>query len=562
MASKDSIFHKIVHGVEKVPHDVNKVFNPHGGKFGLHNLLPGKPGLPKETKEIGHALGVAAKTVYSGSAPKSSTPKTKDSGNNFFDPKQATADANKGKTQTEHIQQILRNHGYDIAVDGVPGPQTESALKDFHSSNGDSQKWNRANVHTQPLKSGTTSVPTGKSDTTATTTAKTTYKPVASRNTSGAGSSGSGSGSGGGGSTSSSDIMQTILKAMNDKTGMLDPKAYETNPQKYGQATANATYNPQINAAKLAISQAVKQGKINIADLTKWFGAAENIAKTGAAAAHTQMQADQKGNTAAATAILNSFGGNAGAGGTSLANTAQNDSTQLASQAESTDAFNNMLKGLISTQAASAKTTQQNMDNASIADIRNTLSSLIGAKANELTKDTADAKNQNLSNLVSITNANNSLSANNLNRAITLAELPGTLDASNLGNAYKQSEIDKNNALINQTLQNMHNRGLIDQATYDHLTAETHKLTTTKATTKLPKGAFANAMPADIINARNYLTTQLKNANPSSKQQIINLATAYSPWSVSTPGVFQKVIMPALIQGGYNQGINPASFGL
>lgn len=427
-------------------------------------------------------------------------------------------DPNTGETtprveRVKHIQTVLRNHGYDVKVDGIAGPKTNSALADFHGSHPNSTKWSRAN--------GSSAAPVAD----LATRQKQSDGPTNAKANANAAASGSSSSAGG---TDPNAGMAKLLSSITGKSGGINPAKWEINPAKVGAAQAGSEYDPQISQANQNISDAGKQAKINLADLSKWFGDAGSIAKTSATQSKQDFATAQKDNTAASQAILSAFGGDAGAGGASLANTAQNGANTLAAEGANTSSFNDMLKGLISSQGADAQTQQNSKDQASIADMKNALTSLVAAKAKALTTDTASARQQNLTNLLGITQANTQSEAAKLNQLATLAMLPSQIQGAGL-------------------------KGLSTQSLIDERTAATQKAST-------PKSFFVNATAGDILAAKQAIQQAVKGKNYT-PQQAATLAKNLIPWKANTPGVASRVILPGLTLAGVS-GVTPAMLGI
>lgn len=409
--------------------------------------------------------------------------------------------------RVKQIQQILVNHGYRIKVDGIAGPDTNSALADFHGSKPNSKAWNGGHSDTGAAlpvdanKSGTFAVRDGKGN-------ETVVSPTNTDPT-------------GGGNTG---ITPAQLRKLMGGAGGIDAGKYAVNPDKYAAAQVDEQFGPQIAAANKTIGDATGQAKINLADLTKWFGDASSIASTGAKQAKHDDQAAINDHAQAAQSILSAFGGNAGAGGQSIDNTAQNGNNLLSATMANHSDFNDMLKGLIGDQGATALTQQNHTDQKNIGDMKSALTALIASKAAALTADTAGARQQNLQNLINITQSNNQSRAAKLNEIITMAELPSTLAGAQLKAQNTQS-------LINS-----------------------------RGTKGAPKNFFVNANANDINNAKAAVIGAVKGKNLTAKQAIA-AAIAAQPWKINTPGVAGRVVLPALTLAGYS-GITPQMLGL
>lgn len=376
-------------------------------------------------------------------------------------------------------------------------------------------------------------------------------------------------------------------------------KDFVTDPAKLAQAQANQTYNPQISQANRSIADATRQGAINIADLQKWYGNAGSIAAAGAQQSHTMGQQDQANQGTVAQGILSAFGGSAGQGGDSLANTALIDSKQLAGQGQASDAFNSMLQGLISTQGAADTNSQRNRDQTSIGSMKDALTALIAQKASALTTNTAANTQQNLTNTlgikaqnntdayntanfnagnayqrftanntadtnrtnenVAITGANNAMNSAGLNTGITMATLPSALDAASLANDATTANIDYKTASAAAVLQQAYAKGQLSKVQYDKTLSE---ISLNKYKLAHPAGAKAT----DILGTRTYLGQGLAallkgSTDPNKVAQIIRQLSPGITGSQTPRSFYQSVIVPTLVAGGYT-GTTPAMFGL
>lgn len=180
-------------------------------------------------------------------------------------------------------QKILRQNGFNVTVDGQDGPQTITAWKAFHQGIS-SHSWNAAwTAHHSGVMA-----------------AAATGTPAAVTN------------SGGGVPAPAGPTPPT--------GGTPPPPGYDPtatpliDPQQYAAATANAQYNPQINALVRQIADAKAQQGATQKDIQDWYS--KLVGDTGAEA--TQNNADAQailgGHDAAAAGLVNALGGSASAG--------------------------------------------------------------------------------------------------------------------------------------------------------------------------------------------------------------------------------------------------------
>lgn len=454
--------------------------------------------------------------------------------------KPAAATSAAGVESVKQVQQILRNHGYNITVDGIEGPQTESALSNYHSSSGNAKAWN-------------TAVEGGKGSPAVKPSASTDYTPPAGRVAQAAGG-----GKPPASTKTTAPAGQTLEQLIAGATGnQLNPSDYTVNPGKFGAAEAAAQYNPQISAGQLGIKQATAQDKVNMADLGKWFGDAASLTASGAKQSAADYKSAEVDQNAAGKGILAAFGGNAGAGGQSIANTGNIASGALAQEAANTGSFDQMMKGMVGTLGASTKHTQQTADTTNIATMRQALTSLIAAKANALFTDTNTGKQQNLQTILGINNANSSQKAAAVNQAIAEAELPGNLALQGLKQDNYKSEIGSRDQASQNASTALYLKRIMDSASLKHTGAEINALHA--RTTGSGKSLYSNATLTDILGVRSYLAGAIKAGNYKTPQEVAQAVKTYSPWDTTNPSVFTKVILPSLAQAGVS-GVTPGMF--
>jgi IgA-specific serine endopeptidase len=182
-------------------------------------------------------------------------------------------------TAAQHIkdmQQFLKNRGYNITVDGIRGPQTNSIVAAFHN-------------HVTPQQLASKASGTVSSKAAQTPTAPTQKAPA-----------------GNGGASRTTPTPKPAAPA----TTAPDPNAID--PYAYASSSANAAYDPQIAAAQQALNQLSPQHQQNNADLTSWYTQLANLiggqqTQQGKDSANQLSQYD----TAANNAVGQLFGGTA-----------------------------------------------------------------------------------------------------------------------------------------------------------------------------------------------------------------------------------------------------------
>lgn len=443
----------------------------------------------KVTKSVTDTFKAAGSPAAGGPGGRYSTAPKK--ANDQTDPQTGATTTQKQRVMA--IQRILVNHGYKVNVDGVAGDQTNSALKDFHSSAPNSKAWNGGHGG-----DGTAKAVNPANTGTFTSGGKTV--------------------------TAGPDDTPTGTTSVSQQTGFtlpkgIDPKNWEVNAGKLAQSQVNTEYNPQISTENQTIGDSTRQAASNLAMLKAGYGNAGAVAAAGAKQVAGADQEAVGDHNSATQAILNALGGGASAAAASVGRQAQSGGDFLATAGANHSELNDMLSGLIANQGASAEANQNNKDQSGIADLKGTLLGLIKAKASALVGAQATDKQQNLSNLLNITQSNNSTQADAVNQALSEAYLPTKI-------ATASATAGKN------------------------------------ARAAVPKSFFVNATGSDITSAKAAVVAALKaGGGKLTPQQQATIAANTIPWKVSTPGVYQRVIAPALSLAGVN-GVTPAMLGM
>ena len=275
-----------------------------------------------------------------------------------------------GGTRTvRQTQSYLRHLGYNIAVDGIMGPQTRAALA----------------AHRRGIGPGAHNAGSGGRSGSA---------GSGGGGRSGAGGGGGGGARGGGGGGGSR------------RGGKGGGGGFNViNPNKYAKATTNLQYNGLINELQSQRDQLTAQNAQDLADLHSWYGTAADMAAQGTQADQTAGASAQHDQAQALAAILGSIGGaGAGAAGSSLGNFGQTLAAALAGQAQAQHGFDTTQQTNIQQALASALTNQQNAGQAAMTDLLGKLTQAQTDKANALSKNRMDAQQIRLQQMAAVQN--------------------------------------------------------------------------------------------------------------------------------------------------------------
>lgn len=506
------------------------------------------------------ATAAAAKAYYAKNTPKAT--------NDPLATQAGDAMAKAGLTQhtpittseqVKQVQTILRNHGYDVTVDGIEGPQTRSAIADMQSGKGNAGSWNK----TVSPSIGSTS-PTTSTSAAPTTTPVQTGAPGA---VTGAGkpaaTSAATTTTGSGGSTAAPQTLaQTLADMFGPAPTPIDVKSFLVNALTAGKDQAGAEYNPQISAAQQALTDAAAQGKVNMADLTKWFGDASGLQASGTKEANQIAAQGISEQGAANKGILAAFGGNAGVGGAQIAGQASADSNDLINQQQTDGQADTMMSGIIGALGASTKAGQLNTDNTNIADIKSQLQSLIAAKALGVNTDTTAAQQQNLGDIVNVDNTNNANNAAYQNEVETGLLLPGALTGQGLKNNLTTADI------VNKGASTAKDKAdTTATVTNEQLKSYLAGLTGDKDSASIKAMLLKNHIDAGTYNAKaiNYISGLIKASGTTDPAKAVQLAKIYGAGlGVSAdPSEYEysSILSPALTAAGVS-GYTPSMFGL
>jgi hypothetical protein len=258
------------------------------------------------------------------------------------------------------MQQFLRNRGYNIAVDGVRGPQTDAAVAAFHN-------------HVPPAiynksQNNQRAAPTNN------------IAPAPR---------------GGGG---------RIPPAPRAKARAVPPRVpggapnaalnYLINPRQYAQGAANAEYDPQIAETQRALDQSKRQGITNQQALADWFKQLASFSTQANASYDAASGQALQGLDTANANMAGLFGGSANPAGGEAAAWAGIDRTGLTGVINSEQAFDKQLSQIERMQYGDMSNRQRSSDEQAAMDMLGKLSDLRGAKGASFNKYLGDAQQQ------------------------------------------------------------------------------------------------------------------------------------------------------------------------
>lgn len=311
--------------------------------------------------------------------------------------------------EVRSLQQYLHSHGYNIAVDGLMGPITQAALADFKS--GRNAKAFNASLLAHDAASHAASHPAGSGS-----------------GGTGDPSSGLGAGGGTGGADPFGAIITGLLKGANVGT-MMDPAMAEN-------ITAS-TYDPQIQAAKDAITRQGLQRDMNLTDLSNWYGLNPNdpsfklsvlgmLAKARAADS-AESTAASGATSDAARAIAASLGGSANPGSAGVLSEGANQADLMSALGKNVADYQDILAPLLQAEGATQISNERARQDNIGADNQAKLLQLLGEKG-AMAGD----------NLLKITEANNQLAQQRYGNRAGLMSTLAAMQTAGLDTNYKQ----------------------------------------------------------------------------------------------------------------------------
>ena len=270
-------------------------------------------------------------------------------------------------------QQRLRALGYNIAVDGIMGPQTRAAMQAHHNG-----------ISAKRFNGGGRSAPVG-----------------ARTNVGGGAGGGGGGGRGGaGGGGRSGGGGRGGARGGGGGGGL-----QAINPNKYANAETNLQFQGLINELQNQRDQLTGQNAQDLADIKSWYGHAADTAAQGTqantdaatAAAHQQQQE--------LASLMSAIGGQAaGPAATSLGNFGQALAAALSGEAQAQHGYDTSQATNIQGALATALASQTNAGNSALADLNSKLLQAQSDRGNALIKNRMDAQQLRLQQLAGIQN--------------------------------------------------------------------------------------------------------------------------------------------------------------
>lgn len=333
------------------------------------------------------------------------------------------------------LQQMLKNQGYDIAVDGTLGPQTLRALQNWGMSHQLTGAESAALSHaakgelpTVPLKINDWNQRFGQ-------TPSKSFVPATKTNAAKL------TGTGPGGSAGTVDL--TGLQKMLTQPGSFIP-TQEANfgtmiDPKTADAIAGQQYDAQIAAAQRLVNQDPLQAAMNQKDIGGWYGQVMDALNTATGRDSAAETAGISSITDAGKSILASLGGSANLGAADVGTTATNDANTLKAMGVAQDQYNTDMAPILAADRANQLTNQKNKDALQLANDRATLSALQGQRGDALTAAQAqiDQANNALAadrakTQIGIQQSNNQLAQQGYNNALGLAQAQIAAEMSGL----------------------------------------------------------------------------------------------------------------------------------
>lgn len=271
----------------------------------------------------------------------------------------STTDSNlMSPTQVRSMQQFLNNHGFQVAQDGVLGPQTKAAAAAFRTNHKAGAQWSAkfgVGIHKGAVGAASSGAPMAV--------------------TGAGGGSNTPASAGAGVGTTTPDAFSELLTSLLGQSGQvgstLDPKGFG--------AAAAAPDLAAIGVDGQQIAKNPLQETQNQADISNWYGLDPNAssyklsvlgrlaqAKAGDAAAATGAS----GNVAdLAKSLAGSIGGSANDGSGMVAAAGANDAGTLAALGQANTDYENNMAPLLAAEATGAKTTEKTGNQAALLQL-------------------------------------------------------------------------------------------------------------------------------------------------------------------------------------------------
>lgn len=263
---------------------------------------------------------------------------------------------------TKGIQNFLRKQGYNIAKDGVRGPQTEAAIKAWR---------NKVNA---PVFNRRQRGPSGPSN---------------PNQLVGGGGGGGGASGGGGGGGSGGGGGGRANRGGGSPANYLEGLI---NPEKYARGSVEAEYGPMLGQMQRDISLQRRQGGQNLADLASWFQQLEGTRAQGATANAAAQQAAEAEFNQANLGITNALGGAANTGGAAAAGYASAALAGLTGVGQAQGNFDRNMAAILASQGVDARRSEQNRQSQIMQELMGKRQDMFKAKGSAFAKALAEAQ--------------------------------------------------------------------------------------------------------------------------------------------------------------------------
>lgn len=386
------------------------------------------------------------------------------------------------------IQRFLHNRGYDIAVDGKMGPQTQSALADWHKGKG------TRNPAAWSARHGLNPSPVFKS-----------AHP---------GAHFAGGGGGGGGPTDPppADPTSALLASLMAGAG----KVGSMIPASTADAMAGMQFDPQIHDLEVAMAKAPRQNAQNLSDIGNFYGQVRGSLKTAAARDAAGYAAGKTSLGDAVNAIVSSLGGSANGGSATVGAAGADAVGTLGALAQADSQFQNDMQPLLAAEAAGQKSQELARQSQRSTDVQAQLEDLLGQRGQAKSAALADILDKNNSlaqqrfanraGLLNTLAAMQTAGIQSQMKGIDLALKAKKLAAPPPGTFAAASPASKSKVAQSIT------QALIDPTTHQRLSS-------------VPDYHRAAQIAADIVRSNG--------------------------WAATNPAVIQQLILPALHTAGF-----------
>ena len=332
---------------------------------------------------------------------------------------------------TKGVQSFLRKQGYNIAKDGIRGPQTEAAIKAWR---------NKVNAAVFNRRSrGSASGPSNPNQ-----------LGGGGGGAGGGGAGGGGAGGGGGGAArrgggGGANYLEDLI-----------------NPEKYARGSVEAEYGPMLGQMQRDISLQRKQGGQNLADLASWFQQLEGTRAQGATANQAAQQAAQGEYNQANLGITNALGGAANTGGAAAAGYASAALAGITGVGQAQGNFDRNMAAILASQGVDARRGEMGRQSQIMQELMGKRQDMFKAKGSALAKALAEAqilrtqqRGQNIEQNISLRQLGLQEQESGLKMALGRQELRQGKQNQKMSMAERQLAFDTNMAQYQDFLDQM-----------------------------------------------------------------------------------------------------------